>query len=442
MKLYLLSRALYPLSLMLMMSMISGCTHASNQPQVSVQPVADKVILKVAQSLMSPKRTLELQRLIEQFEKEHPTIGIQLLFPPYETADDTILSMLDKREEVDIVEVRDITAHDYASRDFLVNLDNYVEEWNDFTLLSDNARLMARDIGNITYYIPYGLYQVQLYYRKDLFDAKALQVPETWAGLFFVGKQLTRPEIGQYGYAFRGGRGAASTLTSIIQDYNGSNVSVAESMFNVDGTTIFKGEHAREALELYRKIYVETSHPSSIDWGFNEQVEAFVSGKAGMLIQDSDVIPLIKDKLKDSQWATAPLPAGPEGVSHYIVGAAGWGIAKQSEHPEEAWTFISYLSTLDNNRSFADAAGVISIYNKPLSEEKFSIGPYAPYTLMANDPLHFQGVKRPSHYAGYSEYLNMGTVLGRKYLQESLSTDGLLDQFDAFWMEQRKQLSD
>lgn len=439
MKRSLFYKALYPLSLIIMISFIGGCTNNRGQTEETEQtPAPAKVILKVVQSLMSPKRTAELERLIEQFEADNPGIAIELISPNYDTADADILTMLEQNQEADIVEVRDITAHAMAEKGLLVSLEKYISGWSNYMLLSENSRLMARAVADITYYIPSSLYQVQLYYRKDWFDAKALQVPETWEQLFFVSKQLTKPEIEQYGYAFRGGRGAANPLSAIIQDYNGNNVNADDSMFNLDGSTIFKGERAAEALELYRKIYVETSHPASIDWGFNEQVQAFTDGKAAILIQDTDVIPSIQDNLSRNQWATAPLPAGPEGVSHFNVGAAGWGIALQSKHKNEAWAFISYLSSLERNRDFADAAGVISIYSNALDEEKYSTGTYAPYKLMANDPIRYQGVKRPTHYTNYGVYFEEAAVIGRKYLQDTVSTEAILDHFNDFWLKQKE----
>ncbi|OBZ10088.1 sugar ABC transporter substrate-binding protein [Bacillus sp. FJAT-26390] len=438
MKLKLMGKALYPLSLIIMVSFISGCMHTGGRTDKKEPTAApDKVTLKVVQSLTTPQRTAQLRKLIEHFESVNPNISIELVSPDYETADEKILDMLENKRQVDIVEVRDITVHEYASHDLLASLENYIATWSNYMHLSENARLMARDFDNITYFIPSSLFQVQLYYRKDWFDAKALQVPETWEQLFFVGKQLTKPEIQQYGFAFRGGLGAASMLSSIIQDYNGDKVDANDSMFNTDGSTIFTGERAAEALELYRKIYVETAHPTSIDWGFKEQVEAFVDGKAAMLIQDSDVIATIQEKLKEGEWATAPLPTGPQDVSHYNVGAAGWGIAKQSGHKDEAWAFISYLSSQDNNRAFTDSTGVVSIYNDDYDVEKYSTGPYAPYMLMENNPIRFRGVKRPSQYTRYSEYYQMCAKAGRQFLQESISAKTLLKQFDDFWLRQR-----
>jgi multiple sugar transport system substrate-binding protein len=442
MKLKLMGKALYPLSLIIMVSFISGCMHTGVKTDKKEPAAAsDKVTLKVMQSLTTPQRTAQLRKLIEHFESENPNISIELISPDYDIADEQILDRLDSKQQVDIVEVRDITVQEYVSHDLLASLENYIGKWSNYNQLSENARLMAREIDNITYFIPSSLFQVQLYYRKDWFDAKALQVPETWQQLFFVGKQLTKPEVEQYGFAFRGGLGAASMLSSIIQDYNGDQVSDSDSMFNTDGSTIFTGSHAAEALELYRKIYVETAHPTSIDWGFKEQVQAFVDGKAAMLIQDSDVIATIQEKLKEGEWATAPLPTGPQGVSHYNVGAAGWGIAKQSDHKDEAWTFISYLSSQDNNRTFTDSTGVISIYHDASDVEKYSTGPYAPYMLMENNPIRFRGVKRPSQYTKYSEYYQMSTTAGRQFLQDSISAKTLLKQFDDFWLKQRDAAS-
>nr|MBC9201755.1 extracellular solute-binding protein [Paenibacillus sp. PL91] len=437
--LILIGKALYPLSLIIMVSFLSGCMQIGMRSEETEPTTApSKVTLKVVQSLATPLRTEQLEKLIEHFEKEHPEINIMLVSPDYDSADETILTMLKNKEIVDIVEARDITVHEYVSQGLLASLESYIAKWSNFTLLSENARMMARDVANHVYYIPSSLYQMQLYYRKDWFDAKALQTPETWEQLFFVGKQLTRPEVEQYGFAFRGGLGAANMLSSIIQDYNGNQVSSDDSMFNADGSTIFAGERSPEALELYRKIYVETSHPSSIDWGFREQVKAFVDGKAAMLIQDSDVIAMIQEKLKESEWATAPLPTGPQGVSHYNVGAAGWGIAQHSRHKEEAWTFISYLSSLENNRAFTDATGVVSIYSDAPGAEKYSVGPYAPYMLMANNPIRYRGVKRPSQYTKYSEYYKMSTIAGRQFLQDTISAETLLKQFDDFWLRQRE----
>lgn len=367
----------------------------------------------------------------------HPQIKVELISPEYETADDTIASML-LAKQADIVEVRDITVHNYVSRGLIQSLEPYIAVWPEYKLMTYNAKLMARDLNETAYYIPNGLYRAQLYYRKDLFEAKALQVPETWEQLYFVGKQLTKPEMNQYGFAFRGGTGASALFTEMMQDYSGNYVNQHESMFRMDGTTIFSNAAAKKAVEVYRSIYTDISPPESIDWGYNEQVKAFAEGRAAMLIQDSDAIERLEKDWKEGTWATAPLPTGPDNIAHYNVGAAGWGIAEGAAHPREAWELIAFLSSVDNNNAFTKASGVISVYNNVKKEESYKTGPYVPYILMDDNPSRYTAVKPPTHYANISDYLKMTTEYGKMYLKGEQSAEMLLDQVDSFWLEQHR----
>lgn len=436
-----MSLAAYSFLGVLMLIMMTGCTNGSknnSDPKPSI--TSEKVRLKVVQSLTNPKRTERLQILIKGFESQYPNIRVELVSPVYDKADETILSMLESERDIDIVEVRDITVHNYSSRGLILSLETLLTEWGNYGQLSDNAKLAARNYENIAYYMPSTFYQSQLYYRKDWFDAKALQVPETWEDIYYVGKQLTKPEIGQYGYAFRGGSGAAVNLTRIIQDYNSVNVNPQDSMFRIDGDTIFSDPKAVEALNLYRKLALEISPPDAINWSFHDQVNAFINGQTAMLIQDSDVIDIFSEKLKEGTWATAPLPTGSEGVSHSNVGATGWGIAQQSKHKDEAWALITYLSSESNNEFFAQATGAISIYSSTDDQDIYSIGPYMPYTLMQNNPDKFKSVKSAYNYSNYDTYFKMATELGRNYIVGKMTAEELLEQFNDFWVEQRASL--
>ena len=47
----------------------------------------DKVTLTFAETMTSPERTLVLQNAIEAFEAAHPDISVELVSPPYESAE-------------------------------------------------------------------------------------------------------------------------------------------------------------------------------------------------------------------------------------------------------------------------------------------------------------------------------------------------------------------
>ena len=67
----------------------------------------DKITLTFAETMTSPERTLVLQNAIDAFTAEHPNITVELVSPPYESAETKVASMLAAGQEVDIVEIRD-----------------------------------------------------------------------------------------------------------------------------------------------------------------------------------------------------------------------------------------------------------------------------------------------------------------------------------------------
>lgn len=439
MRLRKLGNALYPLSLIVGMLLTNGCTVPANTTIQTEQTSSPETVhLRLVQSMVSPHRTEQLEQLIKQFESEHQNIRVELISPDYDTADDMILTMLEQKKEVDIVEVSAVTVNKFVSEGLIANLDPYTDKWINYQVINENARDLARDVNNTVYYIPSSLSQEQLFYRKDLFDAKALQAPETWEQLYFVGKQVTNPEEDQYGFAFRGGEGSSNQLAQIIRDYNGDNVNLNDSMFRWDGGTIFSIPAALDALKLYKKIYVELAPPESIDWSLNEQVQSFADGQTMMMIQDQNAIEQIEAVLEEGSWATAPLPTGPEGISHYTISASGWGIATHSEHQYEAWELIAFLSSIDNNDAFAQAAGVISVYSNVLDNEIYTSGPYAPFKLMNNMHNRYKPVKPPSNYVNYLDYYHQSPRSGRYYLQSALKAEELLSSLDQFWQAQKE----
>jgi ABC-type glycerol-3-phosphate transport system substrate-binding protein len=52
------------------------------------------------------------------------------------------------------------------------------------------------------------------------------------------------------------------------------------------------------------------------------------------------------------EWAVVPLPAGPAGRGSAVMWL-GWGITAQSEHPDEAWEVLKWLTTEPGQRVFA-----------------------------------------------------------------------------------------
>lgn len=126
-----------------------------------------------------------------------------------------------------------------------------------------------------------------------------------------------------------------------------------------DGTTttgILNSEAAVEALEWYRElVFVHHVAPSLTIIGGVEggRTQMFQDGKIAMGMTFHG--PWWQDVLNDTpnlEWQVAPVPAGPGGHSSVLMWL-GWGISGQSEHPDEAWKLLKWLTTEPGQRVFA-----------------------------------------------------------------------------------------
>lgn len=92
---------------------------------------------------------------------------------------------------------------------------------------------------------------------------------------------------------------------------------------------------------------------------FKEGKLAIVGGFWGPWFQETlDAVPGL-------EWAVVPLPSGPAG-HHGVIMWMGWGINAKTEHPQEAWELLKWLTTEPGQRPFARRA--LTQY-KPLAVE-------------------------------------------------------------------------
>ncbi|WP_219835134.1 sugar ABC transporter substrate-binding protein [Paenibacillus sp. R14(2021)] len=399
----------------------------------------EPVTLRMIESLTSPKRTQLLQASIDKFQTANPNIKVELISPPFDQADNKIRTMLGANEDLDVVEVRDLTVAELVNNGFIEPLDTYAASWSDFSTVSAISKSLGSTGGKL-YFVPNGLYERQLFYRADWFKEKGLNPPTTWEELYDTAKKLTDPAKNRYGFSFRGGAGSNGTTDAMVLAYNGDNVDLNDSMFTKDGKSIFSTPEAKSAIELYLKLYKDASPKDSISWGFQEQVQAFTSGVTGMLLQDPDVIQSLSEKMEAGTWATAPLQAGPSGKALLAAGGAGWGITANSKHKDEAWKLISFLSSPAENTEFSKAYGLIPIHTSAAEDDFFKTGPYKTLLDMTNAPDKFLNFKPPFDYPGTGQWGQVEMESGQALILGKANIDDTLASWSKYWDEQKANL--
>lgn len=212
-------------------------------------------------------------------------------------------------------------------------------------------------------------YSVNSFYvNQDLFDATGIPLPEegwTYDDMLDIALELTVD---------------ASGNNAISPDFDAENIvqwgvdiipdgwwrgfqsylySWGAHTISDDGTTTtgyLNSEEAVEAWEWYRDL-VFTHHvaPSATEIGGTEggRVQMFQDGKIAIGVTFHG--PWWQDVFNDTpnlNWGVVPIPSGPAG-HHSAVMWMGWGINAESEHPEEAWLLLKWLTTEPGQRVFA-----------------------------------------------------------------------------------------
>ncbi|MGG1680299.1 ABC transporter substrate-binding protein [Neobacillus sp. NRS-1170] len=427
-------------SICLLLSIVVGCSQESSTESNGNGKDSDgKITLKMIESLSSPARTALLNELIDKFEAANPNIKVELISPPFNGADQKITQMLMAKEALDVVEVREFNAKQFAMNGFIEDLKPYTEKWKNYDSLNDIAKKRANWVDNTPYYIPNGLYQRVLFYRTDWFKEAGLEVPKTWDEFYEAAKKLTDPAKNRYGYSFRGGPTGWDYALITMWAYNGKEVNPDNAFYLENGKTLFSSPESLEALNFYKKVYKEVSPPDSINWGYPEMVQGFVSGSTAMLIQDAEVIDAAKEKLQDGTWATAPLPIGPSGVAQQVVSGPGWGMTAYSKHKKEAWKLIEFLSDPEQSNEYTKRSSVIPVHQNAFNDEFYKTGYFKPYGDMNAQPDIFLDVTRPIDFKGWGAWQSAADQDLQAFLSGNTSAKDLLKKWDEYWTKEKAE---
>ena len=320
----------------------------------------DEIVhLNFVEILPTEERTILLKQVIENYEKDHPNVEIELITFSEDEAYEGLSSMI-KEGTADICEVRDRSVAKFIEEDLYYNLDDLIGEWSNSVQLIDAALEVSSSIGEgCTYFIPLYLYVKALIVRTDILAQYGLTAPTTMDEFRAVCSTLVAQGNGQYAFALKGTtpcRIMDVLFCSYIDNIDPDNI-----YLTTDGHFYLDTDGGRAALEAYVRLYKNYCPPESIDWTFSDQIQGFVSGQTPLLVQDSDAIMLIDQYLDESQYQVVPIPVGTTGKRYLDQGFAGLAVASTSKYPEEAFEFIKYMVSANINTQICEFYGALPV---------------------------------------------------------------------------------
>ncbi|HBF37952.1 MAG TPA: sugar ABC transporter substrate-binding protein [Firmicutes bacterium] len=351
---------------------------------------AETKTLNFLEVMTSPERTVLIKGMIGDYEASHPGVKINLISPPYEQADQKATLMLNSNQPLDIIEVRDNTIKQFVNNNKLANLGKDYRSWKEAKTLTPVAMMAAKTVNNTLYIVPQCIFVKALFVRKDILEKNGITtVPGTIADLVKTCEKITDSAKNQYGFAWRGKSSemkfadffASAGITDIKKD----------TLLYSDTKNYFTDPRYVAGMKIYIELFQKSAPKDAINWGFNEQINGFVSGITPFLMQDPDAIPLIDKMLDPNKYIVIPMPVGPTGSAYLDYGFTGLGIPSYSKNQKQAWDFISWMNSAEKNGYFCEHYGTLPVQSTAFSANKYFQGKHytAFLTEMTNSKKYF-----------------------------------------------------
>jgi multiple sugar transport system substrate-binding protein len=224
-----------------------------------------------------------------------------------------------------------------AHRGLLLPLDSLIAELGfDCSDFHPDAMASARYRG-VQYGVPIITTAETLVYRTDLFARAGIDPPTTTAETLAAARALNRPEAGQYGIAWTGGRGTAigHTFIMIMSAFGECVVNLPRIREGFDAEN-FEGENLRPMFlseaayetAAYLCELLRYSPPNILEMNWYERAMAYARGTVACAYSHSLLAPLYElDATSPAYRRTGYLahPVGPHGAR--IVPLGGYALA-------------------------------------------------------------------------------------------------------------------
>ncbi len=376
--------------------------------------------LELVEVISSPARTEVLQSIVDEFEADNPGTEVEIISLPWGQAFEKFATMVSAGQTPDVVEMPDRWLALYANNGRLESLEPYLANWPNTAELTDKALEFGRLVKGEAFMLPYGFYLRALFYNKKLFaEAGVDGPPETMDDFMEAARKVSELD-GKSGYCLRGGPGGLNGWIMMAANMNGTN-----EFFDAEGNSTLNQPGAVAGIQFLLDIYQKGYAPKdSVNWGFNEIVAGFYSGTCAMLDQDPDALIAIAERMDADDYAVAPMPKGPAGLSFPTIGYAGWSMFSDSENKDAAWKLIAHISNRENNLVWNKTVGALPIFKGANDDPFYSTPQFEGWFIQLNE-AEYQPTIMPTYleeFAFFADSLAIPTsqeaLLGQRTAED------------------------
>ena len=338
------------------------------------------------------------QLIIDEFKKLYPEYEIEMVYIPYNSYSEQVLSMAAAGNLPDVLWVKEKYLTIFAEKEIIENLDPYIQADTDF----DPERYISNaleysKIDGKQYALPRDIGVQVMALNLDIFAEYGADLPNadwTWDDMIALGQELTIEEDGkivQYGLGWL--------------DYESLIYSNGGRLFSDDGRIAYFDEPATmEAIQMYADL-INKYHISPTPSESQGMGNVFLGGKAAMaLIGPWDFATLNNLGIR---FDIVPFPRGPMGTGEMKLSGLPIAMNANSKHKDIAYELIKFLSYSDTaQQMLADYAIAMPVIEDIAKSEEFVKSDRTPDS-MDNYFSALENTKILNHFDGEMEALNV-----------------------------------
>ncbi|KVT33315.1 ABC transporter substrate-binding protein [Burkholderia ubonensis] len=367
---------------------------------------------------------IELKKLAPAFEKANPDIKLNwVILEENVLRQRATTDITTGSGQFDVVMIGTYETPQWGKRGWLAPVAGLPADY-DLNDVVKTARDSLTYNGQL-YALPFYVESSMTFYRKDLFAAKGLKMPDqpTYDQIAGFADKLTDKSKGIYGICLRGKAGWGENmayLSTVVNTFGGR-------WFDDKWNAQLTSAEWKKAVNFYVNLLKKNGPPGASSNGFNENLTLTASGKCAMWIDATVAAGILYNKQQSQVadkigYAAAPVEATPKG-SHWLW---AWALAipKTSKQQDAAKKFIAWATSKQYVELVAKDEGWASVppgtrtstYQRA---EYKAAAPFSDFVLKAietadpNDPsarkVPYTGVQ----YVGIPEFQSFGTVVGQ-----------------------------
>jgi len=376
---------------------------------------------------------IRMQGLTAEFTAQYPSIEVEWV-----TLEENILrqnvtiDIATGGGQYDVITIGTYEAPIWAANGWLVPLNNLGSDYDVDDLLP--AVRSALSFNGTLFAAPFYGESSLTYYRKDLFEAAGLSMPDdpTWDFIGKAARALNSPENGVAGICLRGKPGWGENmgfLNTLVHAFGGG-------YFAEDWTPQLDGPIWSEALNFYVDLLQDAGPAGVTSNGFNENLTLVQQGKCAMWVDSSVAASFLVDPSQSSVadqigFALSPTQNDSGNRGNWLW---SWALAVpvSSDASQAAQTFISWATSKGYTELVAEREGWAnvppatrtSLYK---NENYLAAAPFAEVTLQAMNAVNTDVPHESGNFPTLPEYQAFGTDVAQ-IVASALNGDITVDE--------------